>query len=28
MSWYGHLAGWLGVQIAKTLEERGMIKTI
>ena len=23
---YGHLAGWLGVQIAKKLEERGMIK--
>jgi hypothetical protein len=23
---YGHLAGWLGVQIAKHLEERGMIK--
>jgi DNA-binding transcriptional ArsR family regulator len=23
---YGHLAGWLGVQIAKNLEERGMIK--
>jgi len=23
---YGHLAGWLGVQIAKTLEERGLIK--
>jgi DNA-binding transcriptional ArsR family regulator len=22
---YGHLAGWLGVQIAKSLEERGMI---
>lgn len=22
---YGHLAGWLGVQIAKNLEERGMI---
>jgi hypothetical protein len=23
---YGHLAGWLGVQIARNLEERGMIK--
>jgi DNA-binding transcriptional ArsR family regulator len=23
---YGHLAGWLGVQIARKLEERGMIK--
>jgi DNA-binding transcriptional ArsR family regulator len=23
---YGHLAGWLGVQIAKSLEERGMIE--
>jgi DNA-binding transcriptional ArsR family regulator len=23
---YGHLAGWLGVQITKNLEERGMIK--
>ena len=23
---YGHLAGWLGVQIAKHLEEQGMIK--
>ncbi len=23
---YGHLAGWVGVQIAKKLEERGMIK--
>jgi DNA-binding transcriptional ArsR family regulator len=23
---YGHLAGWLGVQVAKKLEERGMIK--
>ena len=23
---YGHLAGWLGVQIAKNLEARGMIK--
>jgi hypothetical protein len=23
---FGHLAGWLGVQIAKNLEERGMIK--
>ncbi len=23
---YGHLAGWLGVQIAKKLEERGIIK--
>jgi DNA-binding transcriptional ArsR family regulator len=23
---YGHLAGWLGVQIAKNLEERGMIE--
>ena len=25
---YGHLAGWLGVQIAKNLEERGMIKPL
>jgi DNA-binding transcriptional ArsR family regulator len=24
---YGHLAGWLGVQIAKSLEEQGMIKS-
>jgi DNA-binding transcriptional ArsR family regulator len=23
---YGHLAGWLGVQIAKSLEERGVIR--
>jgi DNA-binding transcriptional ArsR family regulator len=23
---YGHLAGWLGVRIARTLEEQGMIK--
>jgi DNA-binding transcriptional ArsR family regulator len=23
---YGHLAGWLGVQIARTLEERGLIQ--